>query len=111
MPVANDSLPAIEALVREKGDGYSGADLAALARDAAVGTLKMVLGDLENAREADGSDLTIGVREFESALDRLGPSVTPAQRRKYEALRSKFTGGLPVRTDKVLDDGRDEKIV
>jgi len=41
------------------------------------------------------------------ALDKLGPSVSAAQRRKYEALRSKFAG-LPVRMGK--SDSEGEKV-
>ncbi|GJJ16253.1 hypothetical protein Clacol_010549 [Clathrus columnatus] len=110
IPLLDGSLVAIEELIRAKCDGYSGADLAALVREAAVGALKKVLGDLEFAGEADGDNVRVGIREFEEALENLGPSVSSAQRRKYEALRSKFAG-LPVKANKSLDDDRDEKVV
>lgn len=102
----------IETLVREKCDGYSGADLAALVREAAVCTLKKLLEGAQATLEmnGDGGDLAIGLPEFEDALSNLGPSVSPAQRRKYEALRSKFAG-LPVKASKPLDDSKDEEKV
>ncbi|KAG2109637.1 uncharacterized protein F5147DRAFT_772931 [Suillus discolor] len=37
-----------------------------------------------------------------SCRDKVGPSVSAVQRRKYEALRAKFSG-LPVRTGKDVD--------
>lgn len=112
MPLSDDtSLSAIETLVRDKCDGYSGADLAALVREAGVCALKKVLEDTQATSEMDGGDLTVGLPEFENALSNLGPSVSPAQRRKYEALRSKFAG-LPVKASKILvDDSKDEEKV
>lgn len=111
MPIPDTSLSAIETLVREKCDGYSGADLAALVREAAVCTLKKVLDDAQATLEmVDGGDLAVGLPEFEDALSNLGPSVSAAQRRKYEALRSKFAG-LPVKASKPLDDSKDEEKV
>jgi len=114
IPLVENSLPAIEAIVRAKCDGYSGADLAALVREAAVAALRDRIGDLEAGREmtlaqADGADVRVGVVEFEAALDNLGPSVSPAQRRKYESLRSKFAG-LPVKGSRGdgVDDGAEK---
>ncbi|KAF8526235.1 P-loop containing nucleoside triphosphate hydrolase protein [Hysterangium stoloniferum] len=114
IPLAENALPAIEAIVRAKCDGYSGADLAALVREAAVSALRDRIGDLEAGREMaivqeDGADVRVGVAEFEAALDNLGPSVSRAQRRKYESLRSKFAG-LPVKGNRIdgVDDGSEK---
>jgi ribosome biogenesis ATPase len=105
---------AVKALVRSpRGDGYSGADLAAVVREAGVMALKRTLGALD-AMEADsvgpnGGEvrITVQVQDFEGALDKVQPSVSVAQRRKYEALRSKFAG-LPVRAGKEEDGKRVE---
>ncbi|KAF7330385.1 hypothetical protein MVEN_02477000 [Mycena venus] len=43
--------------------------------------------------------------DFVDALDKIGPSVSVAQRRKYEALRAKFAG-LPVRVGKEEEEKR-----
>lgn len=104
VPLDDGALPAIETIVRARCEGYSGADLAALVREAAVGALKQRIGDLEAGRELgmeheEITDVKVGVKEFELALDNLGPSVSVAQRRRYESLRAKFAG-LPVRMSK-----------
>lgn len=101
----------IELLVKEKCDGYSGADLAALVREAGVIALKRTLGALDQMGEdvagAEGPKVVVDVADFIKALEKIGPSVSVSQRRKYESLRSKLSG-LPVRVgkdeeEKVLD--------
>ncbi|KAK7686097.1 hypothetical protein QCA50_010909 [Cerrena zonata] len=94
---------AVETIVKERCEGYSGADLAALVREAGVAALKRTLGAFDIFDEASGSmspvaDLSVcvGIKDFVNALDKVQPSVSVAQRRKYESLRSKFSG-LPVR--------------
>ncbi|KAI9067699.1 AAA-domain-containing protein [Trametes sanguinea] len=97
----------IEALVRERCEGYSGADLAALVREAGVGALKRTLGALDAMEAETAADgvpreeqrVLVTVEDFAQALEKVQPSVSVVQRRKYEALRSKFAG-LPVRTSK-----------
>jgi ribosome biogenesis ATPase len=103
-------LEEVEVLVRERCDGYSGADLAALVREAGVIALRKTLGALDKMDEESGErgslNVRVGVHDFVRALDKVGPSVSVAQRRKYEALRSKFAG-LPVGTHK--DEEKTEK--
>lgn len=105
---------AVEALVREKCDGFSGADLAALVREAGVMALKRTLGALDEMDEgstAGGPKVMVYITDFANALDKVTPSVSIAQRRRYEALRSKFAG-LPVRTGKDEEHKRvDDKVV
>lgn len=104
----------VENLVRGEGcEGYSGADLAALVREAGVIALKRMLGKLDamemnhlQAGSVEGIEREVGaekaevivveVADFVCALGKVNPSVSVAQRRKYEALRNKFAG-LPVR--------------
>lgn len=111
---------AVQSLVQSRCEGYSGADLAALVREAGVlalrETLRMLdfsfssssLVDAQERADLDQAekDITVEVtlRHFENALDKVVPSVSAVQRRKYEALRSKFAG-LPVR------GGRKEKAI
>ncbi|KIL61026.1 hypothetical protein M378DRAFT_187622 [Amanita muscaria Koide BX008] len=91
----------VEALVKDGCDGYSGADLASVVREAGVVALKRTLGALDKM-ESEGSPVppdtkvVITIRDFCNALDKVGPSVSVSQRRRYEALRNKFAG-LPVR--------------
>lgn len=105
---------AIETLVKEKGDGYSGADLAALIREAGVVALRRTLGALDEMENEGVAGLSttkvvVTIQDFHIALDKVGPSVSVAQRKRYEALRNKFAG-LPVRVKRVQleDDAKED---
>ncbi|TFK22769.1 ribosome biogenesis ATPase RIX7 [Coprinopsis marcescibilis] len=98
----------IEQLVKERCDGYSGADLASLVREAGVVALKRTLGSftcLREGMEMPPQKIIVGMPDFVTALDKISPSVSVAQRRKYNALRSKFAG-LPVRVGKDEEEKR-----
>lgn len=110
VPVEDSVHEGVERLVRERCEGYSGADLAAVVREAGVVALRRVLGPLEEM-EREGQDgvvvavggsgderprVVVMAGDFVRAVDKVGPSVSVAQRKKYEALRTKFAG-LPVR--------------
>lgn len=84
----------VELLVREKCDGYSGADLAAIAREAGVCALKRTLGTFDGTVETEAA-VYIDTSDFARALDKIGPSVNAGQRGKYLRLKNKFAG-LPV---------------
>ncbi|KAH6909267.1 P-loop containing nucleoside triphosphate hydrolase protein [Coprinopsis sp. MPI-PUGE-AT-0042] len=104
----NNIREAIENLVKERCEGYSGADLASLVREAGVVALKRTLGSFKDLDDSVPSPAVIvGLSDFLMALDKVGPSVSRAQRRKYEALRSKFAG-LPVRVGKEEEHKRVE---
>ncbi|KAJ6570288.1 P-loop containing nucleoside triphosphate hydrolase protein [Mycena vulgaris] len=99
---------AVEQLVQDRCEGYSGADLAALLREAGVSALRRTLGrpeEMEEGADVQETSLTVTLPDFVDALDKVGPSVSVAQRRKYEALRAKFAG-LPVRVGKDEEDKR-----
>ena len=99
VPLGDGVQHALDALARECCEGYSGADLAALVREAGVVALKRTLGALDAMdAEAGGEQrlaVLVEVDDFVVALEKVQPSVSVAQRRKYEGLRSKFVG-LPV---------------
>jgi ribosome biogenesis ATPase len=110
-------LEGVETIVREQCEGYSGADLAALVREAGVIALRKTLGALDEIDDSTGEhdrrplSVKVGVQDFVRALDKVGPSVSVVQRRKYEGLRSKFAG-LPVGSRKDEDKAADkEKVV
>jgi len=90
-PVAKE----VDLLVREKCDGYSGADLAAIVREAGVCALKRTLGALNECAADDDVTVYIDTNDFVQALEKIGPSVSAAQRGKYLRLRNKFAG-LPI---------------
>ena len=108
---AETTRAAIEMLISERGDGYSGADLAALVREAGVIALKRTLGVLDDmAEDTPLPKVSVSSIDFGKALDKVSPSVSVSQRRKYKNLHSKFSG-LPVRVGKEEDDKRvDEKV-
>ena len=96
---------AVESMVREHGEGYSGADLAAVVREAGVVALRRTLEALDQMEQTPGEGespaeetrIVVGVQDFERALQKVQPSVSTAQRRKYASLRVKLSGsGMPV---------------
>ncbi|KAH9068207.1 P-loop containing nucleoside triphosphate hydrolase protein [Lactarius deliciosus] len=84
----------------ERGEGYSGADLAALVREAGVRALRRALGTLWEMDESpagpeSGTEgVVVLVEDFRAALDKVVPSVSKVQRRRYEALRETFASGV-----------------
>jgi len=89
-------------IVKSRCHGFSGADLAALVREVGVLALRRSFAFLCHvAVEADGqvtgdaTEVKVGVEDLEKALETVGPSVTPAQRRKYEALKKKLGAVIP----------------
>jgi len=93
---------AVDQLFREKGEGYSGADLASVVREAGVIALKRTLGTLDIMEESGNGqrpDVVVGYSDFVIAVEKIGPSVSMVQRKRYEALRSKLSGS-PVRMQK-----------
>lgn len=102
---AHNTVDEILDTVRVRCEGFSGADLAALVREAGVLALRETLRALDasgfdfepfppSSNEAPTVHVTLA--HVNAALEKVVPSVSVAQRRKYEALRSKFAG-LPVR--------------
>lgn len=87
----------VDLLVREKCDGYSGADLAAIAREAGVCALKRTMGSLDEDTTETETEVTVYIDtcDFVQALEKIGPSVNATQRGKYLRLRNKFAG-LPI---------------
>lgn len=97
----------ISELVRNgKFDGFSGADIAALVREAGVVALRRTISVWEvpdRSQSQTDPKVIVGLQDFEHAADKVGPSVSAAQRRKYESLRSKFSGAVP--TVKIPEEG------
>ncbi|KAI0035509.1 P-loop containing nucleoside triphosphate hydrolase protein [Vararia minispora EC-137] len=102
-----------EVAVRERADGYSGADLAAVVRESGVLALRRTLGALEDMDEgASAGNISVSLDDFVRALEKVTPSVSRAQRRKYEALREKFAGmpmsgtavGVPAKREEASAD-------
>lgn len=101
----------------ERCQRFSGADLAALAREASLECLKEYLPKAK----ASGMQLVVQMRHFSSALNKIQPSVSEKDERRYRSLRKKFTrtlsdapgpGGIPGLSDETTgqdDEGDDMK--
>ncbi|KAK0227717.1 P-loop containing nucleoside triphosphate hydrolase protein [Armillaria fumosa] len=104
VPLAGDGSESLDAIrsqvedfVRERCDGFSGADLAALVREAGVIALRRTLGVLDQMDDdtrgpEERPKVTVHISDFSAALDKVGPSVSPQQKKRYEALKSKLAG-------------------
>ena len=91
-PILPTDITSIKSLVSsEKCTGFSGADLAALVRESAVISLRESIMNNNNK-------VTICLQHFEKALEKVSPSVSHAQVKKYDHLRAKFAG-LPTKTN------------
>lgn len=91
-----------------KLEGFSGADLAALVREAAVLALRETIlfrnsqptpavpAEKSRKREEDVVRVTVMQSHFVAALSKIQPSVSAQQRRKYLSLRQKLQGSVPI---------------
>ena len=95
-PDAPDGFEWLEDVARDaRCEGFSGADLAALVREASVLALREKLkqhrGGVE-ATAAAGLNIQVGSQHFDTAMDKVQPSVGLGQRKKYNSLRSRLSG-------------------
>jgi ribosome biogenesis ATPase len=112
-PIDAEAWEGIGAIVMgEKCDGFSGADIAALVREAATLALRSALervgafendldrgtegrgeGDASMAEAADDhKDVRVTVEHFAKAAVKTLPSVSREQRLRYERMRDKYAG-------------------
>jgi ribosome biogenesis ATPase len=84
-------------------EGFSGADLAALVREAGVIALRRSIMNWDRAPDQDQEKVYVLWEDFVLASKKVGPSVSVAQRRKYESLRTKFSAAIP--TVQAAEDG------
>ena len=101
-PVAESAWDAINTIVAGPDcDGFSGADIAALVREAATIALRADL-DIERERGGEGMDAEetapdggvdcVTEEHFAQAAKKTKPSVSKEQRLKYERMRDKYAG-------------------
>ena len=99
LPDCNDRISILETLIRnlpidkninvldifdnQKLDGFSGADLAALVREAQLSALK-------NLKFENNVEVVIRKEDFEYAISNVLPSVSVGDRKKYENLKKKL---------------------
>lgn len=94
----------LETIARAEGcNGFSGADLSALVREAAVMALREVFSAVDMDDEGESTmeggppkqplaPVKVEQRHFLTAVDRTPPSVSSSQRRRFATLRAKFAG-------------------
>lgn len=100
----------------DRFDGFSGADIAALVREAGVVALRREIASWESGESTmsgatdqqvwglqsqdldrrDTPTVIVTLRDFEQAANKVGPSVSASQRRKYQNLRARFAGASPI---------------
>lgn len=106
-PINEDSWENIKEIVMsDKCDGFSGADIAALVREAATLALRAALesiGAFETPAEAEPEgverktdSVKVTAQHFACAAQKTLPSVSREQRLKYERMRDKYAG-VPTR--------------
>ncbi|KAJ3216134.1 hypothetical protein HK099_005999 [Clydaea vesicula] len=75
-------------------EGFSGADLASLVRESAVSALRRKLykktGDFAGLEMTGNNVITVDMVDFLNAFEKISPSVSKKDRRKYELLKVKF---------------------
>ena len=110
LPLADqdEAMRGLETLAKERCEGFSGADLSALVREAGVNALRRaVFSSAGGADNSEASEVDVRLDDFRAALSKIGPSVSPAQRRKYQSMRNKFAG-MSLRFTKDPDGGVDD---
>lgn len=69
-------------------EGYSGADIAALVREAGVQALREYIGSGGNT---DSASLSVALRHFQLSASKIRPSVTPKDRKHYDKLKQMYS--------------------
>ncbi|GAB3698536.1 CDC48 family AAA ATPase [Halorubrum pallidum] len=80
----------LDALAR-KSEGYVGADIEAVAREASMNASREFIGSVsrEEVGESVGN-VRVTMQHFEDALQEVNPSVTPETRERYEEIEKQF---------------------
>jgi transitional endoplasmic reticulum ATPase len=77
--------------IASRTDGFVGADIEALAREAAMAASREFVHSVAREEVAESvGNVLITMEHFEEALDEVGPSVTDAVRERYEELQESF---------------------
>ena len=79
------------AAIARRTDGYVGADLEAVAREASMSASREFIGSVtrEEVRESVGN-VRVTMAHFEQALEEVNPSVTPETRERYDEIEQQF---------------------
>lgn len=119
-PIADSDWAGISGIVvSESCDGFSGADIAALVREAASLALRGALeamGAFEsdvNATSMPRERVYVSIDNFATAAQKTRASVSREQRQRYERMRDKYAGvpakGRRTRAEREQDDAERER--
>ncbi|KAG8226501.1 hypothetical protein J437_LFUL007383 [Ladona fulva] len=75
----------------ERCQGFTGADLAALVREAGIAALK----EFVSSGSSTGSNLMVCEKHFHAAFDKIRPSVSEKDQKYYEKIRRMYSSGHP----------------
>ncbi len=82
----------------EKTEGYTGADISAVVREAAMLALREKFMELKGKSDEEVkkalSEIKVRFKHFEKALEKVGPSVDPEVIKAYEEFAKNFRKGL-----------------
>ncbi|ELK54989.1 cell division control protein 48 [Haloferax sp. BAB-2207] len=92
--------------IASKTDGYVGADLEALAREASMNASREFIRSVEKEEIGESvGNVRVTMDHFEDALDEIGASVTDDVRRRYEEIEERFQKS-EVERDRETEVGR-----
>jgi len=81
-------------------DGYVGADIEAVAREASMAATREFINSVDPAEIGDSvSNVRVTMDHFEQALEEVGPSVTEETRERYDEIEQRFDRAEPGVTD------------
>lgn len=102
--VSEDPVDILSLANDPRADGFSGADLGALVREAGLAVMREITENLPEQYEFMGANkeeeidtkqvLSIKSRHFEAAFGRVRPSVSARDRKRYELVHSYIKSGL-----------------
>jgi len=96
-PLADDV--DLDALAR-KTDGYVGADIEAVAREASMNASREFIGSVSREKVGESvGNVRVTMEHFEDALSEVNPSVTPETRERYEEIEEQFKRSEVDRTE------------
>ena len=91
-PLAEGALRAAEALAADvqRCRGYSGADIAALVREASMEALREDAASASTSTSGNKCKVLVSSHHFEAAMEKVVPSVSPADEAAYASLKQRL---------------------
>lgn len=90
-----------------RAEGYSGADCAALLREAGLAVLKEDIAAVASGMPADSIELRVMAKHFDAAFDSVMPSVSKKDEARYDKIRDRMARARSRGATGVEDEGAD----